>query len=78
MNGYERTLAMLEGRPADCLPLMPITMMFAADAIGVPYGRYATDYRLLVEGQLVDGLVAKLLFSSRIPRYLVMFYRFPL
>ena len=52
MNGYERTLAILEGRPADCLPLMPITMMFAADAIGVPYGRYATDYRLLVEGQL--------------------------
>jgi len=52
MNGYERTLAMLEGRPADSLPLMPITMMFAADAIGVPYGRYATDYRLLVEGQL--------------------------
>ena len=26
--------------------------MFAADAIGVPYGRYATDYRLLVDGQL--------------------------
>jgi len=27
-------------------------MMFAADAINVPYGRYATDYRLLVDGQL--------------------------
>ena len=52
MNGYERTVAMLERRLTDCLPLMPITMMFATDVIGVPYGRYATDYRLLVEGQL--------------------------
>ena len=36
----------------DSLPLMPITMMFAADQIGQPYGKYATDYRVLVEGQL--------------------------
>lgn len=52
MNGRERILAMLEGRPTDCLPLMPITMMFAADLAGVPYGLYAADYRVLVEGQL--------------------------
>ena len=52
MNGYERILAKLEGRPTDCLPLTPITMMFAADAIGVPYGRYAADHRLLADGQL--------------------------
>ncbi len=52
MNGYQRVLAMLDGRPVDCLPLMPITMMFAADQIGVKYGAYATDYRKLVEGQL--------------------------
>ena len=52
MNGRERILAMLEGRPADRLPLMPITMMFAADRIGVPYGRYATDYRVMAEAQL--------------------------
>ncbi len=31
---------------------MPITMMFAADRIGVPYGRYALDHRVLVEAQL--------------------------
>ena len=43
---------MLEGRPVDRLPRMPITMMFAADVAGVPYGRYATDYRALVEAQL--------------------------
>jgi len=52
MNGYERVIAMLEGRPVDRLPLMPITMMFAADQIGMPYGKYATDYRTLVEGQI--------------------------
>jgi len=52
MNGYERTLAMIEGRPVDHLPNLPITMMFAADQIGQPYGRYARDHRVLVEGQL--------------------------
>lgn len=55
MNGYERILAMFEGKPTDCLPLMPITMMFAADQAGVPYGRYASDYRVLVEAQLVTA-----------------------
>ncbi len=52
MNSRERVLAMIEGRPVDHLPSMPITMMFAADQIGVKYKQYATDYRLLVEGQL--------------------------
>jgi MtaA/CmuA family methyltransferase len=55
MNGYERLLAVLEGRPADCLPLMPITMMFAADQLGVPYGKYATDHRTMVEAQIVTA-----------------------
>jgi len=52
MNGYERVMAMIEGRDVDHLPLMPITMMFAADLIGVPYGEYVTDHRILVEAQL--------------------------
>jgi MtaA/CmuA family methyltransferase len=52
MTGRERILATLNGHPADHLALMPITMMFAADQIGVPYGRYAADYRVLVEGQI--------------------------
>jgi MtaA/CmuA family methyltransferase len=52
MNGYQRVLAMIEGRPVDHLPNMPITMMFAADQIGVPYGRYARDHRVMVEAQL--------------------------
>ncbi|MFH1924576.1 MAG: uroporphyrinogen decarboxylase family protein [Planctomycetota bacterium] len=52
MNGYQRVVAMLDGEPVDCLPQMPITMMFAADEIGVKYGQYATDYRKLVEAQI--------------------------
>ena len=52
MNGRERIIACLERRPTDCLPLMPITMMFAGDLIGRPYRDYAADYRVLVEGQL--------------------------
>jgi MtaA/CmuA family methyltransferase len=52
MNGFQRVVAMLEGRPVDCLPLMPITMMFAGDLAGVPYGKYAADHRLMVRSQL--------------------------
>lgn len=46
---------MLAGQPVDRLPLMPITMMLAADQIGVPYGEYARDGRKLAEGQLVTA-----------------------
>jgi MtaA/CmuA family methyltransferase len=52
MNGRERVLAMIEGREVDRTPFMPITMMFAADLIGVRYRDYASDYRVLAEGQL--------------------------
>jgi MtaA/CmuA family methyltransferase len=52
VTGRERILAMLEGRPVDHLPFMPITMMFAADRIGVKYRAYATDYRVLAEAQV--------------------------
>lgn len=52
MNGRERVLTHLAGQPVDCLPLMPITMMFAADQMGVRYGAYARDYRVLVEAQV--------------------------
>jgi MtaA/CmuA family methyltransferase len=52
MNGRGRILAMLAGQSVDRLPLMPITMMFAADHVGAKYGAYATDYRVLVEAQI--------------------------
>ena len=48
----ERVLANLEGRPVDRLPLMPITMMFAAVQTGARYRDYCTDYRVLVEAQI--------------------------
>jgi len=52
MNGRERVFAMMDGRPVDRLPLMPITMMFAASQAGVKYGDYAADHRVLVETQI--------------------------
>ncbi len=52
MTGRERVLAMIEGASVDSLPLMPITMMFAADRCGVCYRKYACDHRTLVEAQL--------------------------
>ncbi len=52
MNGYERLLGMMKGEAVDQVPLMPITMMFAADLAGIPYGEYAADYRKLVDAQL--------------------------
>ena len=55
MNGHERVSAMLDGRATDRTPLMPITMMFAADQLGVPYGEYATDYRKQVEAQILTA-----------------------
>lgn len=51
MNGKERVLAMFDGHPVDHLPLMPITMMFAADLAGVSYREYASDHRALAEAQ---------------------------
>ena len=52
MRSRERILALLEGREVDHLPLMPITMMFAAAQVPVPYRRYATDYRVLAQAQI--------------------------
>jgi hypothetical protein len=52
MTSRERILSQLSGGPADRPGLMPITMMFAADQAGLKYGRYALDYRVLVEAQL--------------------------
>jgi MtaA/CmuA family methyltransferase len=52
MNGRERILAMLEGRPVDHLPCMPITMMFAGDRVGAKYLDYATDCRVQVAAQM--------------------------
>ncbi|RPJ59400.1 MAG: hypothetical protein EHM23_14240 [Acidobacteria bacterium] len=52
MNGRERILAMLEKKPVDRLPLMPVTMMFAGDQAGIRYGEYARDCRALAKAQV--------------------------
>ena len=45
-------LAVLNGQTADHLACMPITMMFAADVLGVPYERYARDHRVMADAQV--------------------------
>ena len=52
MTGRERVRAMMRGETTDHLPFMPITMMFAADRAGIPYGRYASDGVVLADTQL--------------------------
>jgi len=52
VNGRERVRARMDGRPTDRLPLMPITMMFAAGQIGARYYDYVTDCRVLAEAQI--------------------------
>jgi len=51
MNSRERVLAHLAGQPVDRLPVMPITMQFAADLVGVKYRDYETNFRVLAECQ---------------------------
>jgi len=52
MNGRERVLAFLNGEPVDRLPLMPVVMMVCADQIGVKYGEYVKDHRVLARAQI--------------------------
>ena len=52
MNGLERYTSVLEGRPADFLPRLPILMQFAAGHVGSNYGAFASDHRVLVEANL--------------------------
>ncbi len=52
MTSRERIAAFFEGRQVDAVPFMPITMMFAASQIGVPYVRYVKDHRVMAEAQM--------------------------
>lgn len=52
MTGRERVLALLSGGRPDRLPFMPITMMRAAQHLGVKYRDYVTDHRILAEAQI--------------------------
>ena len=53
MNSYERVMNCLAGKQVDRLPNMSLVMMFAAKQTGVTYGDFVSDYRLLVEGNLI-------------------------
>src|SRR4051794_4192755 len=55
MNGRERIATLLAGGLPDRVPLMPITMMFAADRVGARYRDYARDYRVLAPAQLATA-----------------------
>lgn len=52
MNGRDRLLGLIDGRPTDCRPCLPITMMLASDLAGAAYSDYATDYRVQAAAQL--------------------------
>ena len=52
MNGLERYTGVLDGRPVDFLPRLPILMQYAAEYIGSNYGAFAADHRVLVEANL--------------------------
>ncbi|HEY3412400.1 MAG TPA: uroporphyrinogen decarboxylase family protein [Armatimonadota bacterium] len=52
MTSRERVKAMLAGQPVDHLACMPITMMFAADRISVPFLQYSINHEVMVAGQL--------------------------
>lgn len=52
MTGYERYHAMLQGRPVDFVPRLPILMQYAAEYIGSDYAAFASDYRVLVEANI--------------------------
>lgn len=51
MTSRERMRALLDGRPIDRLLCMPITMMFAADQIGVRFLDYSINHEVMVRGQ---------------------------
>ncbi len=52
MNSRERVFALLDGKPVDRPPAMPVTMMWAADLIGVNYHDYATRAEVQAAGQM--------------------------
>jgi MtaA/CmuA family methyltransferase len=52
MNGYERYMAMIQGKEVDFIPRIPILMQFAAEYIGSDYAQFASDYQTLVKANV--------------------------
>jgi MtaA/CmuA family methyltransferase len=57
MTYFDRYLAILENRPVDFLPRLPILMQYAAEYIGSNYGAFAADHKVLVESNRVCAKV---------------------
>ncbi|MBI4976009.1 MAG: uroporphyrinogen decarboxylase family protein [Spirochaetes bacterium] len=55
MTKKEIVIDLLKEKTRTRSPVMPITMMFAADQTGSPYVEYAKDYRVLVEAQMATA-----------------------
>jgi MtaA/CmuA family methyltransferase len=52
MTSRERVLSLIQGKPVDHLPCMPITMMFAARLSEVNYRDYATQAPVMASAQI--------------------------
>lgn len=52
MTPRERVFNRIQGKPVDRVPNLNIVMLFAAKFIGVPYDKYVTDFKYLVEGNI--------------------------
>lgn len=52
MTSRERVFAVLSGQQADHRPYMPITMMFAADVLGVKYLQAILDHKIMADAQV--------------------------
>lgn len=52
MTSRERVFAVLSGQQPDHRPYMPITMMFAADVLGVKYLRCIRDHKTMADAQI--------------------------
>lgn len=53
MNGFDRYLGVLKGRPVDHLPRTPILMQYAAEHVGSDYAAFASDFRVLTRANEV-------------------------
>ncbi len=52
MNSFERYIKTIKGEPVDHLARIPIVMQFAAEYIDSNYGKFASDYNVLVEANI--------------------------
>ena len=52
MTSRERIENVLSGKPVDRHPVVPLFMRYAAKIAGIPFSKYCTDYRALVEADL--------------------------